>query len=266
MPVSRRDKKVELTQVLKHAPKKKEHIAKVRQYLDEYGRVYVVTLQNPRTQKVSEIRKSMVKIKLLFGVNKVTTLALGKTHEDSYRPKLHLLSKYLKGQCALLFSRSSPSELREQLDAFRSSEYSRPGVLAEQTVWIASGPLPKFPHSMEPVLRQLGMPVKLVKGVVHLEREYLVCRRGDVLSPEQCRILKLFQIEISEFRVGLLAVWTDGEGVEELTEKDSCMMRTSLHPEVLVVCKQLDDGLYYFIPQPYENKGESLVNEAMEED
>lgn len=42
---------------------------------------------------------------------------------------------------------------------------------------------------MEPVLRQLGMPVKLVKGVVHLEREYLVCRRGDVLSPEQCRIL-----------------------------------------------------------------------------
>lgn len=43
-------------------------------------------------------------------------------------------------------------------------------------------------------------------------------------------------------------------------------MRTSLHPEVLVVCKQLDDGLYYFIPQPYENKGESLVNEAMEED
>ncbi|KAH9590182.1 mRNA turnover 4 [Schistosoma haematobium] len=110
------------------------------------------------------------------------------------------------------------------------------------------------------------MPVKLVKGVVHLEREYLVCRRGDVLSPEQCRILKLFQIEISEFRVGLLAVWTDGEGVEELTEKDSCMMRTSLHPEVLVVCKQLDDGLYYFIPQPYENKGESPVNEAMEED
>ncbi|KAH8863342.1 Endoglycoceramidase [Schistosoma japonicum] len=52
---------------------------------------------------------------------------------------------------------------------------------------------------------------------------------------------KLFQIEMSEYRVGLLAVWTDGDGVEELEEKDSCLMRTSLHPEVIVVCKQLDD-------------------------
>ncbi|CAH8572224.1 unnamed protein product [Schistosoma turkestanicum] len=189
MPISRRDKKVELTQVPKHASKKKEHIAKVRQYIDEYGRVYVIAVQNLRTQKVSEIRKNMEKIKLLFGVNKVTALALGKTRGESYRPKLHLLCKYLKGQCALLFSKSLPSELRVQLDAFRSSEYSRPGVLAEQTVRIASGPLPKFPHSMEPVLRQLGMPVKLVRGVVHLEKEYLVCNRGDVLSPEQCRIL-----------------------------------------------------------------------------
>ncbi|KAH8863328.1 mRNA turnover protein 4 like [Schistosoma japonicum] len=65
---------------------------------------------------------------------------------------------------------------------------------------------------------------------------------------------------MSEFRVGLLAVWTDGD------EKDSCLMRTSLHPEVIVVCKQLDDGLYYFIPQPCENKNELSVNEAMEED
>nr|CAX74829.1 mRNA turnover protein 4 homolog [Schistosoma japonicum] len=266
MPTSRRDKKVELTEVQKHAPKKKQHVAKVRQYLDEYKRVYVVTLHNPRTQKVSEIRKNMPDIKLLFGINKVTVLALGKTHKDSYRPKLHHLCKYLKGQCALLFTKSSPSELREQLDAFRSAEYCRPGAPAEQTVRIASGPLPKFPHTMEPVLRQLGMPVKLVRGVVHLERDYLVCNSEDVLSPEQCRILKLFQIEMSEFRVGLLAVWTDGDGVEELEEKDSCLMRTSLHPEVIVVCKQLDDGLYYFIPQPCENKNESSVNEAMEED
>ncbi|KAH8863339.1 mRNA turnover protein 4 [Schistosoma japonicum] len=222
MPTSRRDKKVELTKVQKHAPKKKQHVAKVRQYLDEYKRVYVVTLHNPRTQKVSEIRKNMPDIKLiplpfciilfrlLFGINKVTVLALGKTHKDSYRPKLHHLCKYLKGQCALLFTKSSPSELREQLDAFRSAEYCRPGAPAEQT--------------------------------------------------------KLFQIEMSEFRVGLLAVWTDGDGVEELEEKDSCLMRTSLHPEVIVVCKQLDDGLYYFIPQPCENKNESSVNEAMEED
>ncbi|XP_018653989.1 putative mrna turnover protein 4 mrt4 [Schistosoma mansoni] len=187
---------------------------------------------------------------LLFGVNKVTTLALGKTHEDSYRPKLHLLSKYLKGQCALLFSRSSPAELREQLDAFRSSEYSRPGVIAEQTVSLKISSL-----TYRLYVTKLEIPIKVRRN--RFEKRYLFV----IATRMRCTT-----VEISEFRVSLLAVWIDGEGVEELAEKDSCMMRTSLHPEVLVVCKQLDDGLYYFIPQPYEKKGESFVNEAMEED
>ncbi|CAH8288203.1 unnamed protein product [Heterobilharzia americana] len=120
---------------------------------------------------------------------------------------------------------------------------------------------------MEPILRQLGMPVKLVRGVVHLEREYLVCSKDDILTPEQCRILKLFQVQMSEFRVALLAVWAVNEGVEELEQKDSYAMRTSLHPEVLIVCKQLDDGQYYFIPQPFEKKDKSNKSiEVMEED
>ncbi|KAH8863329.1 Glycoside hydrolase subgroup catalytic core [Schistosoma japonicum] len=70
----------------------------------------------------------MLDIKLSFGINKVTVLALGKTHKDSYRPKLHHLCKYLKGQCALLFT------LGEQLVAFRLAEYCRPGAPAEQTL------------------------------------------------------------------------------------------------------------------------------------
>ncbi|CAH8638262.1 unnamed protein product [Heterobilharzia americana] len=267
MPTSRRDKRVELTKVQKHAPKKKDHIKKVREYVDSYNRVYVINLHNPRTQKVSEMRKNMPEVKLLFGVNKVTALAFGKTHKDGYRPKIHHLCKYLKGQRALLFSQLTPSELRDQLDTFRSSEYSRPGAPAEQTVRIAAGPLQKFPHTMEPILRQLGMPVKLVRGVVHLEREYLVCSKDDILTPEQCRILKLFQVQMSEFRVVLLAVWAVNEGVEELEQKDSYAMRTSLHPEVLIVCKQLDDGQYYFIPQPFEKKDKSNKSiEVMEED
>nr|CAH8868376.1 unnamed protein product [Trichobilharzia regenti] len=265
MPTSRRDKKVELTKVRKHAPKKHDHVKKVRQYVDQYKRVYVIALHNSRSQKVANIRRNMPNIKILFGINKVTALALGKTPKDSYRPKIYKLCNYLKGQCALLFSDLTPSELREQLDAFRSTEFSRSGTLSEQTVRITAGPLQKFPHTMECVLRQLGLPVKLVRGVVHLERDHLVCTKGDVLSPEQCRILKLFQHEMSEFRVGLIAVWTNGDHTQELEEEDSYAMRTSLHPEVTIVCRQLDDGQYYFIPEPGVMKNSDMDGDlAME--
>lgn len=54
---------------------------------------------------------------------------------------------------------------------------------------------------------------------------------------------------MSEFRVGLVATWSAEKGVEELEEKDSYSMRTSLSPYVFVVCKKLDDGQYYFVPE-----------------
>ena len=36
--------------------------------------------------------------------------------------------------------------------------------MATQTVVIDQGPLPAFSHSMEPQLRQLGLPTSLQKG------------------------------------------------------------------------------------------------------
>jgi mRNA turnover protein 4 len=61
--------------------------------------------------------------------------------------------------------------------------------LATETVVLDSGPLKQFPHSLEPHLRQLGMPTTLQKGVVTLLKDYEVCKEGVALTPEQARIL-----------------------------------------------------------------------------
>lgn len=69
------------------------------------------------------------------------------------------------------------------------------------TVSLDPGPLKQFPHSMEPQLRQLGLPTALKKGVVTLLSDYEVCKEGDVLTPEQAHVLKLFGYEMAEFKV-----------------------------------------------------------------
>lgn len=43
-------------------------------------------------------------------------------------------------------------------------DYARAGNKATFTVNLDPGPLEQFPHSMEPQLRQLGLPTALKKG------------------------------------------------------------------------------------------------------
>jgi len=72
---------------------------------------------------------------------------------------------------------------------YSESDFARSGNLATETVTLPPGPLPQFPHSIEPHLRQLGMPTSLQRGVVTLLSEFTVCKANQALKPEQARIL-----------------------------------------------------------------------------
>lgn len=68
-------------------------------------------------------------------------------------------------------------------------EYARSGFITPETVELPEGPLPLFSHSLEPRLRQLGMPTLLQKGVITLIKPFKVCQAGNPLTPEQAQIL-----------------------------------------------------------------------------
>ena len=42
-------------------------------------------------------------------------------------------------------------------------------------------------------------------------KEFLVCKEGQVLNVESCKILVHFGIKLSEFKVKLECVWQDGQ-------------------------------------------------------
>ena len=77
-------------------------------------------------------------------------------------------------------------------------------------------------HSVEPNLRKLGLPTRMVKGKVELDGEYVVCKEGDVLGSGQTTLLKMFGVAVAEFKVGVEAYWERetgevtvvGEGIE----------------------------------------------------
>ena len=66
--------------------------------------------------------------------------------------------------------------------------------------------------SVEPNLRRLGVPVRLMKGRVLLDTDegWTVCRKGEVLGSGQSSLLKMFGVQMAEFRVWVVA-WYERE-------------------------------------------------------
>ena len=101
----------------------------------------------------------------------------------------------------------APANVR-WIDEYEQEDFARAGTTARDTVDLAEGALPMFQHTMEPMLRtKLGMPVKLVKGVVTLIEPFTLCTEGDELTAEQAQILALLKHKMETFKPALHCKW-----------------------------------------------------------
>jgi len=210
MPKSKREKQISLTRTQKKGLElKQDIIKKVRDAADKYARLFVIRVENMRNNKLKEVREEWIHSKFFFGKNKVMAFALGKSETEEYKDNFHKVSGCLKGQRGLLFTNSTKEEVSNWFNAYSDRDFARTGCSAEKEIVLKEGPLEGFSHSMEPQLRQLGLPTKLDKGIVTLTQDYTVCKLGDILKPEQARILKLLGHQMAEFKIHLTAVWSN---------------------------------------------------------
>ncbi|XP_068598555.1 mRNA turnover protein 4 homolog [Brachionichthys hirsutus] len=228
MPKSKRDKKVSLTKTAKKGLELKQKlIEELRKCVDTYKNLFIFSVANVRNNKLKDIRTAWKHSRFFFGKNKVMMVALGKGETDEYKDNLHKLSKYLRGEVGVLFTNKTKEEVQEYFDHFKEMDYARAGNRAQRDVTLDEGPLEQFTHSMEPQLRQLGLPTALKKGVVTLLKDHEVCTEGDVLTPEQARILKLLGIEMAEFKVQIKCMWNSETGEFEMCAGEDASMQDS---------------------------------------
>lgn len=63
------------------------------------------------------------------------------------------------------------------------------------------------------------MPTKLEKGIVTLFSDFTVCEKGNILTPEQAKILKLVTRPIAEFKIHIECSFTKEFGFEILKKR-----------------------------------------------
>ncbi|KAL4217685.1 mRNA turnover 4 [Mactra antiquata] len=229
MPKSKRDKKISLTQTRKKGLELKQKLIEdIRESVDSYARIFTFSVHNMRNTHLKDIRQDWKHSRFYFGKNKVMSLALGRTSTDEYRENLHNIVSHLKGQTGLLFTNKTKSEVLKYFSDMRVSDFARSGTEATQTVSVDEGPLPEFSHSMEPQLRQLGLPTTLKKGVINLIKDHTVCEIGKPLTPEQARILKLFGYKMAEFHVTIENMWSNDGTYESIEDNNDRITPTKV--------------------------------------
>ncbi|KJE89103.1 Mrto4 protein [Capsaspora owczarzaki ATCC 30864] len=220
MPKSKRVKKVALTRTEKHGMESKDALVnEIRSCIQKYSSVYVFAVRNMRNIKLKDVRSEWKHSRFFFGKNRVMALALGNSEENEQETNLREVSNMLVGQTGLLFTSQPREEVIAWFENHHDLEFARSGFVSSETVKIPAGPLPQFSHTMHNDLLRLGLPIVLNKGIITLEKPHTVCSKGDTLTPEQARILKLIDRPLADFHIKLKAAWSNGE-FEVLSEGD----------------------------------------------
>lgn len=228
MPKSKRNRAISLTQTKKKGLEFKQNlITEIRETLDKYENLFIISMFNQRNLFLKDLRQQWSDSKFLFGKNKVISLAFGRSVESEYKENLSKIIPYLSGNIGLLFTNRSKEEVLKFFSEFSCPDYARSSNIATEDATIQAGPLEQFQHTMEPQLRKLGLHTSLKKGVVTLDTDYVICKKDDKLTPDQARLLKLFEIMQATFKVNVKIHWNSkGEldiidaSVDETIEED----------------------------------------------
>ncbi|ORY63554.1 ribosomal protein L10-domain-containing protein [Pseudomassariella vexata] len=240
MPKSKRSKVVHLTQVSKKTREDKNRLFEnVRDAVPEYQHIVVFAVENMRNTYLKDVRKELSDSRIFLGKTTVMSRALGRTPEEETAENLHKLNPYVTGGVGLLMTNRQPSEVIEYLSSLSEADFARAGTVATRDFIIPSGPVystgGEIPaehdvpmgHTIEPELRKLNVPTRMVKGKVVLGEEdgssegYRVCKEGEVLDSRQTRLLKLFSVCMSDFTIKVRAYWTAATGEVTVVDADA---------------------------------------------
>ncbi|KAL9603067.1 MAG: hypothetical protein Q9219_001431 [cf. Caloplaca sp. 3 TL-2023] len=234
MPKSKRAKVVHLTKTQKKGKELTLRLyANIQECIPQYPYIYVFSVENMRNNYLKEVRTELAgDSRIFFGKTRVMAKALGESPSSESFPSTSLLSVHLTGPCGLIFSHQDPPSILAYFSNFHPLCYARTGIISTRsftlptgTLYTRAGEIPTtedvpLAHSIEPTLRKLGVPTKLVKGRVELDEPFEVCREGEVLGSGQTTLLKMFGVATAEFGVEVKAWWIKETGHVEVLRKE----------------------------------------------
>ena len=188
---------------------KKEEVNELKGIIDQYDVIGIVDLMNIPAKQLQEMRKSL-KGKAVIRMSKKNLIDLA--FEDCNADKTNIvdLSEHMDGQVALIATEMNPFKLYKILEDSKTSAPAKPGSIAVDDIVVPEGDTGFEPGPFLGELQQVGIPAKIDKGKICVQKETVVVEAGEEVSKQVAATLSRMDINPMEVGIDLKAVYEDG--------------------------------------------------------
>ncbi|MCX8196526.1 MAG: 50S ribosomal protein L10, partial [Acidilobaceae archaeon] len=188
------------------SPRKLEMASEIKDLYKKYKVMAIADVSKVPTAQLQQIRRKL-RDQVEFKVVK-KRVALKALEELGVEAQS--LEKYVQGTVMLAFSDLNPFQLYKLVTRERIPIEAKPGQRVEKEVVIPAGETPITPGPMLGVLGKLKIPYEVKGGKVHVRKDTVVAKPGDVISPELASILLKLNVKPFEVGIDLIAAMDGG--------------------------------------------------------
>ena len=188
---------------------KKEEVNELKNIIGQYDVIGIVDLMNIPAKQLQEMRKSL-KGKAVIRMSKINLINLALEDCNAEKTNIIDLSEHMDGQIAIIATEMNPFKLYKILEDSKTQAPAKPGTIAPDDIIVPEGDTGFEPGPFLGELQQVGIPAKIDKGKICVQKETVVVAAGEEVSKQVAATLSRMDINPMEVGIDLKAVYEEG--------------------------------------------------------
>jgi large subunit ribosomal protein L10 len=186
---------------------KKEEVNDLKELINTYDVIGIANLTDIPARQLQEMRKTL-KGDATIRMSKKTliSLALKDSNKDE---NILALADHMEGQPALIFTEMNPFKLYKILESSKTQAPAKAGATAPEDIVVPKGDTGFAPGPILGELQQVGIPAKIEKGSIVVQKDEVVVKAGEKVSAKLAGILTRLDIKPMEVGIDLTAAFED---------------------------------------------------------
>jgi len=184
------------------------YFEKLRNLLEEYKSIFIVTVDNVSSQQMHEIRQALRGDGVvLMGKNTMVRRALKTFINDS--PEYERLLPFVKGNVGFVFTNGDLKAVRDKILENKVAAPARAGAVAPIEVWVPAGNTGMEPGKTS-FFQALGVPTKIARGTIEITTDLKLVEAGGKVGPSEATLLNMLNISPFTYGMGITQVYDQG--------------------------------------------------------